>query len=135
MDNVFQKIINGELPAKKVYETDDVLAFLAIDPVNKGHTLVIPKKPIENIFNLSGDDAAILMKAIIIVSNAVKKGSNAPAINILSNNGSEAGQTVFHLHFHIIPSYKKGEVKAESLIQYENDEEMQEYADKISAEL
>lgn len=131
MENIFQKIISGEIPSHKVYENDYVLAFLDINPVNKGHALVIPKKEVKDIYELEEKEAGELMKAIVIVSNAVKAGSGAPAINIVSNNGAEAGQEVFHLHFHIVPSYKKGEIQASVHHPYDGEDEMKSFAEKI----
>ncbi len=134
MKNVFEKIINGELPADKVYETDSVLAFMDINPNVKGHTLVIPKKSIENIFELEGTDAGDLMEAIVKVSNAVKKATGAKGVNISSNNGKEAGQVVFHLHFHVIPRFDKSEFGSLPHQDYK-DGEMRDFADRIRKEL
>lgn len=134
-ETVFQKIISGDIPADKVYETEQILAFLDIKPVNKGHTLVIPKKPVKDIFELSDEDAAHLMKAIVTVAKAVKKATKAPGINVSSNNGSEAGQVVFHLHFHIIPRFKKEEFSRLPHTTYESDDERAEWAKSIVAEI
>lgn len=130
-ETIFQKIIDGEVPADKVYETDQVLAFLDIKPVHKGHTLVIPKVAVKDIFTLGDEDAAHLMRAIVIVANAVKEVTGAPGVNVVSNNGSAAGQEVFHLHFHIIPRFEKDEFHPLPHTVYENDDERAEYARKI----
>ena len=130
-ETIFQKIIAGEVPADKVYETDQVLAFLDIKPVHKGHTLVIPKMAVQDIFSLGDDDAAHLMRAIVAVANAVKQATDAPGVNIVSNNGSAAGQEVFHLHFHIIPRFEKGEFHPFPHTTYESDDERAEYARRI----
>ena len=131
-ETIFQKIINGEIPASKVYETETVLAFLDINPVHKGHTLVIPKKPIKDIHTLSDIAAGDLMRAIVVVADAVKKATGAPGINIISNNGSEAGQEVFHLHFHIIPRFNKTEFGRLPHTKYESDEEQVKIAQQIA---
>ena len=110
-ETIFQKIINGSIPSDKVYETEQVLAFLDIKPVHKGHTLIIPKTQVKDIFELNDEDAAHLMRAIVIIANAIKRATSAPGVNIISNNGSAAGQEVLHLHFHIIPRFKKSEFK------------------------
>lgn len=130
-ETIFQKIIDGEVPADKVYETDQVLAFLDIKPVHKGHTLVIPKTAVQDIFTLGDEDAAHVMRAIVVVANAVKQATDAPGVNIVSNNGSAAGQEVFHLHFHIIPRFEKGELHPLPHTAYESDDERAEYARKI----
>ena len=130
-ETIFQKIIAGEVPADKVYETDQVLAFLDIKPVHKGHTLVIPKVAVQDIFTLGEEDAAHLMQAIVVVANAVRKATDAPGVNVISNNGAVAGQEVFHLHFHVIPRFKRGEFHPLPHTAYENDEERAEYVRKI----
>lgn len=106
---VFQDIIERTIPADIVFETDAILAFLDIRPVTKGHTLVIPKRSARDIFSLEEEDAAHLMQALVIVSRAVREATEAPAVNVISNNGFEAGQEVLHLHFHIIPRFQRGE--------------------------
>ena len=138
MKNIFEKIIDGELPADKVYETDKILAFLDLFPNKKGHTLVIPKTPVKDIFELPDDYAKELMTSIVKISKAVQKATNAKGINVTSNNGKEAGQVIFHLHFHIIPRYDVKEFSIPSKIPtkeertgYKDDKEREEYAEKI----
>ena len=130
-ETIFQKIIAGEVPADKVYETDRVLAFLDINPVHKGHTLVIPKVVVQDIFTLTDEDASHLMRAIVLVSRAVRKATDAPGVNVISNNGAAAGQEVFHLHFHIIPRFERGEFHPLPHTAYDNDDERAEYVRKI----
>ncbi len=101
--NIFAKIIRGEMPCFKVYEDKHTLAFMDIMPQAEGHTLVIPKEPAENIFDLSPDGAAALARTAKKVAAAVRKATNAPGILLAQLNGAAAGQTVFHIHFHIIP--------------------------------
>ncbi len=102
---VFCKIINNEIPCYKVYEDDQVIAFLDISQVTHGHTLVIPKKHYENIFVLDEAIAGELYKAVVKVSNILKKGLNLTDLNIINNNGPVAGQTVNHYHIHLVPRY------------------------------
>ena len=102
-NNVFAKILRGELPCIKVYEDAHTLAFMDIMPAVEGHTLVIPKEPGESIFDISPEAAAAAMRTTQKVAVAVKKGLNAPGIVIVQQNGAAAGQTIFHLHFHVIP--------------------------------
>ena len=134
-ETIFQKVLSGEIPADKVYETDRVFAFLDIKPVNKGHTLVIPKTPVKDIFDLSDEDASHLMRAIVTVAQAVKKAAGVPGVNVISNNGQAAGQEVFHLHFHIIPRHAKEEFSPLPHTAYESDEERSQIAKNIAGEI
>ena len=102
-ETVFSKILRGELPCHKVYEDDQVLAFLDIGPVSKGHTLVIPKEPAETLDQLSDESAAAIGRVLPRLARAVLAATGATAYNILQNNGASAHQAVFHVHFHIIP--------------------------------
>ncbi len=102
-DCIFCKIVKGEIPIRKVYEDEHNLAFLDINPRNPGHTLVIPKKHIEDIFSASEDDATVLVKAIRRVAIGVRKATGARGISISQSNGQMAGQLVPHILFHIIP--------------------------------
>ena len=102
-DCLFCKIIRSELPSEKVYEDADTYAFLNIHPVNYGHTLVIPKSHAENIHDIPSEDFCALMETARKLSTIVKESTGAEGINIGINNGSVAGQIIFHLHVHIIP--------------------------------
>lgn len=132
METLFQKIIRGDIPADKVYEDEHTFAFLDIQPINKGHTLVVPKEPVKDIFDLPEETGTHLMRTIGKVARAVKKVSGAPGINVIANNGAEAGQEVFHLHFHIIPRFAKEEFKPVPHVSYENDTEKETYAHDIA---
>ncbi len=104
-DCIFCKIINGEIPSYKIYEDDDVYAFLDINPVSCGHTLVVPKEHYCDIFEIPDN---LLSKVNIVVkklSSTIKEKLKCDGINVLQNNGSCAGQTVFHYHVHIQPVY------------------------------
>ncbi|MBU1292646.1 HIT family protein [Patescibacteria group bacterium] len=107
-DTVFGKIIRRELPAEIVYEDDETLAFMNIEPVTPGHTLVIPKKPFRNIFDIDDETLAAVMRTVRKISPAVRDSVNAKGVHINSNHEAEAGQTVFHLHVHIIPRVERG---------------------------
>lgn len=102
-ETVFSKILSGELPCHKVYEDDQVLAFLDIFPLSRGHTLIIPKEPAETIDQLSDESAAAIGRVLPRVARAVMAATGCTAYNVLQNNGAEAHQAVFHVHFHIIP--------------------------------
>jgi len=105
MSTIFQKIIDGEIPCHRVYEDDHVLAFLDVAPLSKGHVLVIPKEATSSLHELSIESGAALGAALVTVAKAVVKATAATDYNILQNNGSDAHQAVFHVHFHIIPTY------------------------------
>jgi histidine triad (HIT) family protein len=102
-NNIFAKILRGEIPCVKVFEDEHSLAFMDVMPQADGHVLVIPKEPAENILELSPTSAAALMTATQKVAKAVKKGLNVPGIMLAMLNGAPAGQSVFHVHFHVIP--------------------------------
>lgn len=103
-DCVFCKIIKGELPCWKVYEDENTLAILSIGPVAKGHTLVVPKKHYDNLFDLPEKEAINMMKIVKRVSELVMKGVNAEGINLGMNNIVD--QEISHAHIHIIPRSK-----------------------------
>lgn len=102
-DTIFGKILRGEIPCHKVYEDDLVLSFLDVMPLSKGHTLVIPKEPAATVDALSDESAAAIGRALPRICRAVMKVTGTKAYNILQNNGADAHQAVFHVHFHIIP--------------------------------
>lgn len=107
-ETIFSKILAGEIPCFRVYEDELVFAFLDINPLSKGHTLVIPKEPAETIDQLSDEAAAAIGRALPRISRAVLHATGAHAFNILQNNGATAHQAVMHVHFHIIPKYADG---------------------------
>jgi histidine triad (HIT) family protein len=110
-DCVFCKIINGEIPSHKVFETEKVVAFLDANPVSKGHTLVVPKRHVETIHE--AEDMEYVWDALVKVSNAVKEAYEPAGINVNQNNGAIAGQEIFHLHFHVTPRYDGSEIDIE----------------------
>ena len=105
-DCIFCKIIKEEIPCAKVYENDEVLAFLDISPVNKGHVLVLPKKHFENIENLPDEILCEIARTIKKLSKAALKAVGADSFNLGLNNGKNAGQLVQHVHFHIMPRFE-----------------------------
>jgi len=102
-NNIFAKILRKEAPCFAVYEDDMTLAFMDVMPQAEGHTLVIPKFPAENIFDLDPEYAAAMATTVKKIAAAVKEAFAAPGIMIAQLNGAPAGQTVFHIHTHIIP--------------------------------
>lgn len=107
-ETVFSKILRGEIPCHRVYEDDHVLAFLDVNPISRGHTLVIPKEPAATIDQLSEDAAAAIGRVLPRLARAVLAATGVRAFNILQNNGALAHQAVGHVHFHIIPKHDDG---------------------------
>lgn len=103
---IFEKILDKEIPSYKIYEDDYIYAFLDVFPISKGHTLIIPKKHFRNILDCDSETASKIGEALPKIANAVKNSFDADGINIFQNNEEYAGQSVFHLHFHIVPRYK-----------------------------
>jgi histidine triad (HIT) family protein len=106
---LFCKIIAGTIPSAKVYEDEYMYAFLDISQVTKGHTLVVPKIHKENLFELTPEIAAKTFAAVPKIAEAIKTEFNPIGLNLLNNNGKDAGQTIFHFHIHIIPRYEKND--------------------------
>ncbi|MGA8157200.1 MAG: HIT family protein [Rhodoplanes sp.] len=104
--NVFAKILRGELPCHKVYEDDRVFAFLDIMPRSLGHTLVIPKKLVRNIFDVSPEDLTHVHKVTQRIAKAAMKAFSADGITIHQFNEAAGGQVVFHLHVHVLPRHQ-----------------------------
>lgn len=105
-ETIFGKILTGEIPSFKVYEDGYVYAFLDISQVTKGHTLLIPKKASANIFETDEETMKHIGAALPKVANAIKRAFNPDGLNIIQNNGESADQSVFHIHFHLIPRYE-----------------------------
>ena len=102
--NIFAKILRGELPAIKIYEDDRTLAFMDIMPQADGHALVIPKTPAVTLLDLPADDAAYTIQIVQKVAKAIEVALDAKGIVLMQLSGAAAGQTVPHVHFHLIPS-------------------------------
>ena len=109
MPTIFTRIIKGEIPSHKVYEDEQVFAFLDINPLSRGHTLVIPKEERVTLDQLSEEASAALGRALPRIARAVLKATGATAFNVLQNNGPLAHQVVPHVHFHIIPRLDQAE--------------------------
>ncbi len=103
--NIFAKILRGEIPATKVFEDDDTLCFMDIMPRADGHCLVIPKSPCRNMLDASPDQLAACMRTVQTVANAAMKGLGADGITLQQFNEEAGGQEVYHLHFHILPRH------------------------------
>lgn len=108
-DCIFCKIVEDEIPSHKVYQDENVVAFLDANPTSKGHTLVVPKKHVEDIHD--ADEMNYMWEPLVKVSNAVREAFDPEGISIAQNNGEEAGQKIFHLHFHVTPVYTGDELE------------------------
>ena len=100
---IFCKIIRKGAPASIIYEDEQVIAFMSNRPVNEGHTLIVPKKHYENIYEIPEEDIAYLFKVVKRVAHAVRDAMAAEGVRVVQNNGWAAGQVIFHLHVHVIP--------------------------------
>lgn len=105
-DNIFAKILRGEIPATKVYEDDATLAFMDIMPRADGHCLVIPKTPCRNLLDASPDQMAAVMATVQRLSRAVMRAFDAGGVTLQQFNEADGGQEVFHLHFHVLPRHE-----------------------------
>jgi len=128
-DNIFAKILRAEIPSIKVYEDQQTLAFMDIMPQAEGHTLVIPKEPAITLLDLSDEAAADLIQKVKMIASAVKQGLNAQGVSIFQLNGEAAGQTVPHIHFHVLPGSMMG-ARPHALIN-SNTEDLEKNAEKI----
>lgn len=108
MTTIFDQILDGEIPCHKVYEDPHVLAFLDLGPLSRGHTLVIPKERKAFLHELSDEAAAAIGRVLPRLARAVMQATGTTAYNLLQNNGSEAHQAVYHVHFHLIPKSAEG---------------------------
>lgn len=102
MTTVFKKIIDGDLPAEKVFESESFIAIKDINPVAPVHILIIPKKPIENLQSMNEEDRGLMSELVEIAQGLANEYNVADSYRLITNNGRSAGQTVFHLHFHLI---------------------------------
>ncbi|TNE56875.1 MAG: HIT family protein [Alphaproteobacteria bacterium] len=133
-DNIFAKIIRGELPSFKVYEDDETFSFMDIFPQTKGHTLVIPKTAGKDLFGTEEKDVLAAIRTTRKVAAAVDKVLQPDGMRIAQFNRAPAGQTVYHLHFHILPVFEGIAFKHHNTEQADMDE-LKELAAKIASEL
>ncbi len=136
-DCLFCRIVEGSIPSAKVYEDEHVYAFLDISQVTDGHTLVIPKQHAKDIYELPEDVAAELFRRVPKIARAIKDAYKPLGINLLNNNEVAAGQSVFHLHIHLIPRYEKDGFDAKWVTRdgQFTSEELQAMAAKIAEEI
>ena len=130
-DCIFCKIIGGKIPSAKIYEDSYVIGFLDIMPANKGHCLVVPKNHSETLIEMEDKDLAATIIAAKKIAKALSLSFGNAGFNVVMNNGKEAGQIVNHTHMHIIPRFQKDRLRIKwSHLKYD-DNEINEYADKI----
>ena len=105
-NNIFAKILRGEIPSTRVYETDDVIAFMDVMPQGTGHTLVVPKTASRNLLDAKPETLANVVQVVQKIAQAVKRAFNADGVTVMQFNEPASGQTVYHLHFHVIPRFE-----------------------------
>jgi len=108
VNTVFDKIIAGEIPCKKVFENERIIAFHDIVPAAPVHLLIVPKKPIQSLADASDEDAAILGECLIIARDLAKEFNILDGYRVITNSGKNSGQLVFHVHFHLLGGRKLG---------------------------
>jgi histidine triad (HIT) family protein len=135
-DNVFAKILRGEIPAVKVFEDGDVLAFMDVFPQSKGHTLVISKTSrARNLLEVEASALAPLMLGVQRVAKAVEAALKPDGLILTQFNGAPAGQTIFHLHFHIIPRYDGVEIASHGRVGMADGDALKALAAQIAAKI
>lgn len=135
-DNIFAKILRGDMPSVKVWEDDDVLAFMDVFPQSEGHVLVISKtSTARNILEIEPEALAKLTAAVQRTARAVEKALNPEGLSLMQFNGDAGGQTVFHLHFHIVPRWADRPMKGHGHAPMADAEQLKVLAAKIAAEL
>lgn len=129
---VFCNIISGDIPSTVIYEDNDFKAIMDISPASKGHVIILTKKHFENLFQLEDNEAEKILVIARKIATAMKEELNCDGINFLQNNGKAAGQSVFHIHFHLIPRYEDDKVNISWTPGKYNDGQAAELAEKIS---
>lgn len=128
--NIFAKILRGEIPSERVYEDNDVVAFMDVMPQGKGHTLVVPKAPARNLLDADPSTLGPLMRTVQRVAQASMHAFDADGVTIIQFNEAPAGQSVFHFHIHVIPRFDGVELRPHAG-QMEKPEVLAENAEKI----
>lgn len=133
-DDIFTKIIAGEIPSARVYEDEETFAFLDIAPKTPGHTLVVPKQQYANIYDIPEDTLCHVMRTVKMLAPAIKRAVQADGINIGMNNEPAAGQEVMHAHVHIIPRFAEDGLEFWPSGTYKEGE-AEKIAEKIQSEM
>ncbi|BBF44673.1 bis(5'-nucleosyl)-tetraphosphatase (asymmetrical) [Lachnospiraceae bacterium KM106-2] len=134
-DCIFCKIANGEIPSATIYEDNDFRVIMDINPASKGHAIILPKTHAANIFEVPEDVASKIFVVAKKVATAMKEVLNCDGVNVLQNNGEIAGQTVFHLHMHVIPRYEGDQVKIKWSPAKEVDYDLNDMAKEIASKI
>lgn len=132
---IFCKIIAGAIPSAKVFEDENILAFLDLNPIAKGHTLVVPKGHYPTLLDLPSSEGKALLRAMRLVAKAVQEQTGAGGFNCIQNNFGPAGQMVFHSHWHIIPRFANDGLPDWPGGRYSDSTEMQQLAQSINARI
>jgi len=130
-ENIFYKIVRGEAPAYKIYEDEDFVVIMDLYPANLGHSLILPKIPSIDIFDLNEKSAAGLYPLAKRVAAAIKDATGCDGVNIMQNNGRAAGQVVFHFHLHIIPRYNEDGIRFSTTQKSYDSAKFEEMAEKL----
>ncbi|MCR5609267.1 MAG: HIT family protein [Lachnospiraceae bacterium] len=134
-DCIFCKIVKGEIPSCKVYEDDNFRAIMDIAPANAGHVIILPKVHAANVFELDDEYASKVFVVAKKIAKALKEELGCDGVNILQNNGTAAGQTVFHFHMHVIPRYDNDTVNVKWQPQTVAIEDVAKMAERIANRL
>lgn len=134
-DCIFCKIAAGEIPSRTIYEDEDFRVILDIAPASKGHAIILPKNHADNLYELSDEDASKIFVVAKKVARAMKEAFHCEGLNILQNNGELAGQTVFHLHIHVLPRYADDNLQFLWTHGQPTDEELDSLAESIRKEI
>jgi histidine triad (HIT) family protein len=130
---IFCKIVGKKAPASIIYEDDETVAFLDIRPLNEGHTLVIPKRHFETVFDVPEDLIVHIYRVVKRIAIAVKNATKADGITIIQQNGQAAGQEVFHLHVHIVPRYEGQKLQHFRDVPNASREQLEQAAERLKA--
>jgi len=135
-DNIFAKVLRGDMPSVKVWEDDDVLAFMDVFPQSEGHVLIVSKtSTARNILEIEPEALAKLTAAVQRTARAVEKALKPEGLSLMQFNGDAGGQTVFHLHFHIVPRWSDRPMKGHGHAPMAGAEQLKILAEKIAAAL
>jgi histidine triad (HIT) family protein len=136
MENcIFCKIVKGEIPCEKIYEDSNVLAFLDIEPINIGHSLVIPKEHFKDIHETPESLVAHMMQAVKKISTALRTSLPCDGVNVTMNNEGAAGQVIFHAHIHVIPRFENDGFESWQGKRKYREGEMQKTVEKITSSI
>ena len=133
--NIFAKILAGEAPCVKVFEDEHALAFMDIFPQSKGHCLVVPKEKARNLLELSDEAAREAVSRVKKLTQAVEKALSPDGVTVVQFNGAPAGQTVFHIHFHVIPNWDGQDLRGHAGGEKADIGELEKLAEQIKAAL